>query len=127
MLDHANVSATARIIIDWFEMTAGTRSLLVLPLFHVNGIMVSVVSPLLAGGSAVIAERFQAATFWATVEQARPTFFSAVPTIYALLTSRPGAPPDTRSLRFVICGAAPMPRQLIGEFEERFGVPVVEG
>jgi Acyl-CoA synthetases (AMP-forming)/AMP-acid ligases II len=50
-----------------------------------------------------------------------------VPTIYALLTSRPGARPDTRSLRFVICGAAPMPRQLIGEFEERFGVPVVEG
>jgi len=41
--------------------------------------------------------------------------------------SRPGARPDTRSLRFVICGAAPMPRQLIGEFEERFGVPVVEG
>jgi acyl-CoA synthetase (AMP-forming)/AMP-acid ligase II len=127
MLDHANISATAKLIIDWFEMTAGTRSLLVLPLFHVNGIMVSVVSPLLAGGSAVIAERFHAATFWSTVEQARPTFFSAVPTIYALLVSRPGAPPDTRSLRFVICGAAPMPRQLIGEFEERFGVPVVEG
>jgi acyl-CoA synthetase (AMP-forming)/AMP-acid ligase II len=127
MLDHANVSATARIIIDWFEMTAGTRSLLVLPLFHVNGIMVSVVSPLLAGGSSFIAERFHAATFWATVEQARPTFFSAVPTIYSMLTSRPGAPPDTGSLRFVICGAAPMPRQLIGEFEGRFGVPVVEG
>ena len=66
-------------------------------------------------------------SFWATVEQVRPTFFSAVPTIYALLVSRPGARPDTRSLRFVICGAAPMPRQLIGEFEERFGVPVVEG
>jgi len=125
MLDHANVSATARIIIDWFEMTASTRSLLVLPLFHVNGIMVSVVSPLLAGGSAFIAERFHAASFWATVEQVRP--FSAVPTIYALLVSRPGAPPEPRSLRFVICGAAPMPRQLIGEFEDRFGVPVVEG
>ena len=127
MLDHANISATAELIIAWFEMTADTRSLLVLPLFHVNGIMVSVVSPLLAGGSAVIAERFHAATFWTTVEQARPTFFSAVPTIYALLVSRPGAPPDTRSLRFVICGAAPMPRQLIGEFEGRFGMPVVEG
>jgi acyl-CoA synthetase (AMP-forming)/AMP-acid ligase II len=98
-------------------MTGDTRSLLVLPLFHVNGIMVSVVSPLLAGGSTFIAERFHAASFWATVEQVRPTFFSAVPTIYALLTSQPGARPDTRSLRFVICGAAPMPRQLIGEFE----------
>ena len=127
MLDHANISATAELITGWFEMTPQTRSLLVLPLFHVNGIMVSVVSPLLAGGSSFIAERFQAATFWTTVEKARPTFFSAVPTIYALLVSRPGAAPDTSSLRFVICGAAPMPRQLIGEFEERFGVPVVEG
>ena len=127
MLDHANISATAELIAGWFEMTAETRCLLVLPLFHVNGIMVSVVSPLLAGGSTFIAERFQAASFWATVEQVRPTFFSAVPTIYALLASRPGAQPDTRSLRFVICGAAPMPRQLIGEFQERFGVPVVEG
>jgi long-chain acyl-CoA synthetase len=99
----------------------------VLPLFHVNGIMVSVVSPLLAGGSTFIAERFHAASFWATVEQVRPTFFSAVPTIYALLVSRPGGPADVTSLRFVICGAAPMPRQLIGEFEQRFGVPVVEG
>ena len=127
MLDHANISATAELLIGWFDMTAETRCLLVLPLFHVNGIMVSVVSPLLAGGSTFIAERFHAASFWATIEQVRPTFFSAVPTIYALLVSRPGSQPDTRSLRFVICGAAPMPRQLIGEFEERFGVPVVEG
>src|SRR5262249_53728189 len=52
---------------------------------------------------------------------------SAVPTIYALLISRSGAQPDISSLRFVVCGAAPMPRQLIVEFEERFGVPVVEG
>jgi long-chain acyl-CoA synthetase len=127
MLDHANVDATARIIIDWFEMTGDTRSLLVLPLFHVNGIMVSVVSPLLAGGSAFVADRFHADSFWATVEKVRPSFFSAVPTIYALLTARPGPPPGTPGLRFVICGAAPMPRQLIGEFEQRFGVPVVEG
>ena len=127
MLDHANISATAESIIAWLEMTDDTRSLLVLPLFHVNGIMVSVVSPLLAGGSTFIAERFDAATFWGTVERARPTFFSAVPTIYALLVSRPGGQPDTQTLRFVICGAAPMPRELIGEFEQRYGVPVVEG
>jgi long-chain acyl-CoA synthetase len=127
MLDHANVSAMARIAIDWLEMADDTRCLLVLPLFHVNGIMVSVVSPLLAGGSTFIAERFHAASFWATVEQVRPTYFSAVPTIYALLVARPGGQAGASSLRFVICGAAPMPRQLIGEFEQRFGVPVVEG
>jgi long-chain acyl-CoA synthetase len=127
ILDHANVSATAELIVGWFEMSCDTRCLLVLPLFHVNGIMVSVLSPLLVGGSVFIAERFHAASFWATVEQVRPTFFSAVPTIYALLAARPGVPPDTRSLRYVICGAAPMPAALIGEFEQRFGVPVLEG
>jgi long-chain acyl-CoA synthetase len=127
MLDHANVLATAELIVAWFEMTEETRSLLVLPLFHVNGVMVSVVSPLLAGGTTYIAERFDAATFWATVQRARPTFFSAVPTIYALLVSQPGEQADTKNLRYVICGAAPMPRELIGEFEQRFGVPVVEG
>jgi acyl-CoA synthetase (AMP-forming)/AMP-acid ligase II len=127
MLDHANVLATAELIVSWFGMTEETRSLLVLPLFHVNGVMVSVVSPLLAGGSTFIAERFDAVTFWATVERARPTFFSAVPTIYALLVSRPGGHAATGTLRYVICGAAPMPPDLISEFEQRFGVPVVEG
>ena len=128
MLDHANLVATATMIVDWFEMTAADRCLLVLPLFHVNGIMVSVVSPLVAGGSTVIAPRFDPKTFWDLVERVRPTFFSAVPTIYAMLTGLPAAVrPDTASLRCVICGAAPMPAAAIGEFEDRYGVRILEG
>jgi long-chain acyl-CoA synthetase len=51
-----------------------------------------------------------------------------VPTIYALLAGRPDdTRPDTSSVRFAICGAAPMPAELIGRFEDRFGVPIVEG
>jgi acyl-CoA synthetase (AMP-forming)/AMP-acid ligase II len=128
MLDHANLVATTAMIVDWFEMTAADRCLLVLPLFHVNGIMVSVVSPLVAGGSTVIAPRFDPKTFWGLVERARPTFFSAVPTIYAMLTALPpDVRPDTASLRCVICGAAPMPAAAIHEFEDRYGVPILEG
>jgi acyl-CoA synthetase (AMP-forming)/AMP-acid ligase II len=128
MLDHANVAATTEMIVDWFEMTPADRCLLVLPLFHVNGIMVSVVSPLVAGGSTMIAPRFDAATFWDVVERERPAFFSAVPTIYAMLTAQPAeVRPDTSSLRHVICGAAPMPAAAIGAFESRYGVPIVEG
>jgi long-chain acyl-CoA synthetase len=51
MLDHANIGATAELIVNWFDIDGDIRCLLVLPLLHVNGIMVSVVSPLLAGGS----------------------------------------------------------------------------
>jgi len=127
ILDHANISATARLVADWFEMTGDTRSLLVLPMFHVDGIVVSVVSPLLAGGTTVIGQRFDAAKFWGAVAKERPSFFSAVPTIFARLASLPGGQPDTSSLRFAICGAAPMPDELISQFEQRYAVPVIEG
>jgi acyl-CoA synthetase (AMP-forming)/AMP-acid ligase II len=128
MLDHGNLAATAAMIVDWFEMTGADRCLLVLPLFHVNGIMVSVVSPLVAGGSTVIASRFDPKTFWDLVERFRPTFFSAVPTIYAMLTGLPAeVRPDTSSLRCAVCGAAPMPAAAIGDFEDRYGVGILEG
>jgi AMP-binding enzyme len=76
--------------VDWFEMNADTRCLLITPLFHINGIIASVVSPLLAEGSTFIVEWFRAASFWATVQQVRPTYFSAVPTTCAIVVSGPG-------------------------------------
>ena len=128
MLDHANLTATAAMIVEWFEMTSADRCLLVLPLFHVNGIMVSVVSPLVAGGSTVIASRFDPKAFWDLVERFRPTFFSAVPTIYAMLTRLPAeVRPDASSLRCAVCGAAPMPAAAIRDFEDRYGVGILEG
>ncbi|MCH5675082.1 class I adenylate-forming enzyme family protein [Streptomyces gilvus] len=128
MLDHANIAAMCRMIIDGLGLDETDHSLLILPLFHVNGIVVSVLSPLLAGGRATVAGRFGASTFFASVERVRPTYFSAVPAIYAMLVALPDeVRPDTSSLRRVICGAAPMPAELIARFESRFGVPVVEG
>ncbi|HEY0359979.1 MAG TPA: AMP-binding protein [Mycobacteriales bacterium] len=128
MLDHANLDAMCRMSIDALEVDAGDHSLLVLPLFHVNGIVVSVLTPLLAGGRTTIAGRFAPDTFFGTVERVRPTYFSAVPTIYALLSALPEQPrPDTSSVRAAICGAAPMPAGLIERFEERYGITVVEG
>jgi long-chain acyl-CoA synthetase len=128
MLDHANVEAMCGMIVERLGLRADDHSLLILPLFHVNGIMVSVLSPLLAGGQTTIAARFRPDTFFAEVERARPTYFSAVPAIYAMLANLPAeVAPDMSSLRRVICGAAPMPAELIGAFERRFGVPIVEG
>jgi acyl-CoA synthetase (AMP-forming)/AMP-acid ligase II len=86
---------------------------------------VSVVSPLLSGGSTYVASRFDASTFWATVGKVRPTFFSAVPTIYSTLVAGAGSQTDAGALRYVICGSAPTQCELINEFERRYGVPVV--
>jgi acyl-CoA synthetase (AMP-forming)/AMP-acid ligase II len=128
MLDHANLDAMSDMLIATLELSAADRCLLILPLFHVNGLMVSVVSVLRAGGSTVIARQFAPDSFWHQIEEHRPTFFSAVPTICQKLTSLPEeVHPDVSSLRFVIVGAAPAAPQLIESFETRFGVPLLEG
>ncbi len=128
MLDHANLAAMTEQIVTALDIGPATRVLLVLPLFHVNGIMASVVSPLAAGGSTVILSRFDPKTFWQQVEKHRPTYFSAVPTIYLMLNSLPPeVTPDLSSLQFVVCGAAPMPADAIHEFEHRYRVPMIEG
>jgi long-chain acyl-CoA synthetase len=128
MLDHANLDAMAEMGRQALGIAPADRCLLILPLFHVNGIVVSVLMPLLAGASVVIAERFDPHTFFDTVQHHRPTFFSAVPTIYTMLAALPDeVVPDTSSLRFGICGAAPASAELLGRFEARYGLPLIEG
>jgi long-chain acyl-CoA synthetase len=127
-LTHANIKAMAQAMISFTGIDASDHSLLILPLFHVNGIVVSVLAPLLAGGRATIAGRFDPRTFFGIVEKVRPTMFSAVPTIYGMLAALPAeVTPDTSSVRYAVCGAAPMPVELIRQFELRYGIPIIEG
>lgn len=128
MLDHANLDAMAEMGCQALQIGPADRCLLILPLFHVNGIVVSVIAPLLASASVVIADRFVPSTFFDIVERERPTYFSAVPTIYTMLAALPNqVTPDTSSLRFAICGAAPASAELLNRFETRYGVPLIEG
>ncbi|WP_330234027.1 AMP-binding protein [Nocardia sp. NBC_00508] len=127
-LTHANIMAMAEMMVAGMRLTADDHSLLILPLFHVNGIVVSVLSPLLAGGRTTVAGRFSPHTFFDRVEAARPTYFSAVPAIYAMLSALPPTTrPDASSVRFALCGAAPMPVELLTRFEQRYGIPIYEG
>lgn len=128
MLDHANLNAMCAMMIDAFALTAADHSLLILPLFHVNGIVVSALSPLLAGGRATIAGRFSPASFFGRLERSGATYFSAVPAIYTMLTDLPAdVRPDTSAVRFAVCGAAPASVELLDRFETRYGIPIVEG
>ena len=128
MLDHANLTAMVAMITTALGMTAADHCLLILPLFHVNGILVSVLSPLAAGGCTTVTGRFSPSTFFDTVEAVRPTYFSAVPAIYAMLSALPDdVAPDISSVRVAVCGAAPMPAELIGRFEQRYGTTIIEG
>jgi acyl-CoA synthetase (AMP-forming)/AMP-acid ligase II len=128
MLDHSNLNAMCGGVIDGFRLTPADHSLLILPLFHVNGIVVGTLSPLLAGGRSTLAGRFDPKTFFTRIEQSRATYFSAVPTIYTMLCGLPDdARPDTSSVRFAVCGAAPASVELLERFESRYGIGIIEG
>lgn len=128
MLDHANVNVMCAMVIEGFELTEADHSLLILPLFHVNAIVVSTLSPLIAGGRTTIAGRFNPDTFFGRIESTRATYFSAVPTIYTMLAGLPSeVQPDTASVRFAVCGAAPATVELLDRFEQRYGIGLIEG
>lgn len=127
-LSHANLHYMATAMARLLQLTADDHALLVLPLFHVNAICVSFLAPILVGGQLSITGKFSVTRFFDDVVRLRPTYFSAVPTIYALLTAHP--PTDRTalsSLRFAICGAAPISKELLDRTQKTFGVPILEG
>jgi long-chain acyl-CoA synthetase len=128
MLDHENLDAMCHMVIDAVALTGADHSLVILPLFHVHGIVVGTLSPLLAGGRATVAGRFDPDTFFPRLESSRATYFSAVPTIYTMLCGLPDeVKPDTTSVRFAISGSAPASAELLERFESRYGIAIGEG
>ena len=104
-----------------------------LPLFHVNGQLVTGLQIWLRGDHVVLAtpEGYRGknviARFWDIVAHYRVTTFSGVPTIYSALLNVPLGGADISSLEFAVCGAAPMPAKLIEDFEAKTGVKIIEG
>src|SRR6201996_4695216 len=128
MLDHANLVAMGASLGEAIKLSPDDNCLLVLPLFHVNAILVSCLAPIMAGGQGTILPRFAPDTFLAAVSRYRATYFSAVPAIYARLAELPAEQlGDTSSVRFAVCGAAPVSRELLQRSEARFGFSIIEG
>ena len=102
-------------------------ALIFLPLFHTNA-MISCVTGLNSGHTIVLRKRFSAGEFWPCVEKYKINFFSAVPAVYnILLANADQVTQDYSSIRFGVCGAAPMPVAVFEAFEKRFGFPIIEG
>lgn len=128
MLTHGNCDAMSATMAESMALTQDDHCLLILPLFHANALMVSLLTPLRVGAQLTIVGKFSPDAFFDKVEQLRPTYFSGVPTIYALLVTKAAdRKPDVSSLRFAVCGAAPATRELLQAAERLLGVPLLEG
>jgi len=104
-----------------------------LPMFHVNAVLVTGLLPFSRGAHVILGtpQGWRAeglfARFWEMVEHHRINFFSGVPTVYAALLQQPVGGRDIRSLEYGLCGAAPMPAELMRSFQERTGLKILEG
>lgn len=104
------------------------RALCVLPIYHINGLCVTIMGPLVSGGSVIVCPRFSATRFWQDCAAHQATWFSVVPTILSHLLHGDDTPDEkTRQrLRFARSASAPLAPEVQTAFETRFAVPIVE-
>ncbi len=130
-LTHANLLANAGVPGQLVGLGAETIALVALPLFHAFGMTVMHNAVLAVGGTLVLQPRFSAAGAVELIERHGVTFFGGVPTMYiALLNNRAmlhETAADLDTLMWCVSGGAPMPAEVISDFEARFGVTLLEG
>lgn len=128
-LTHANLAASARNIAATLGLGPEDRGLNVMPLFHIHGLVAALAAPLSAGGSVAATPGFDAFAFFRWMEEARPTWYTAVPTMHQAVLARAGRHRDAvraAPLRFVRSSSASLPPAVMEALEEALGVPVIE-
>ena len=129
ILSHKNVVAGGQYTAMAHELTPEDRALCSLPLYHINGEVVTAVTPLVNGGSVVMPHKFRTSDFWDLISEYGCTWFSVVPTIISYLTSGTdieGKNLKLDQLRFGRSASSALPPSLHKEFEGKFKVSIVE-
>ena len=126
-LTHSNLMTSLSNIVKTYGLTENDTALVVMPLFHVHGLIGVALSSLNSAGTIVIPPRFSASNFWQNQALTNATWYSAVPTIHQILLMRAdddSAP--TKSFRFIRSCSASLAPSVFSDLESRFGAPVLE-
>jgi long-chain acyl-CoA synthetase len=128
-LTHSNLLINCSIVVPKLLPVDGDQvALATLPLFHSFGQTCIQNATIAAGGTFTLLPRFTPELAFEIMQRDRVTLFAGVPTMYfALLHHEGGDAFDLSSLRFCMCGGAPMPVEVMKSFEEKYGVPILEG
>ena len=129
VLSHRSVVAGGEYTSAAHGLTRDDRVLCAMPLYHINGQIVTAVAPLVHGGSVVMPHRFSASGYWELVSRYRCTWINVVPTMIAYLLNGPD--PREKGLavsqvKFCRSASAPLPPDLHRAFEKKFGIGIIE-
>ncbi|XP_038875716.1 oxalate--CoA ligase [Benincasa hispida] len=129
-LTQFNLASSVNNIKSVYKLTESDSTVIVLPLFHVHGLMAGLLSSLAAGAAVTLpaAGRFSASTFWADMVQYNATWYTAVPTIHQIILDRHSTKPEKvyPNLRFIRSCSASLAPAILNRLEEAFGAPVLE-
>ena len=126
-LTHRNLMASIANIANCYALTPEDCTLLVMPLFHVHGLIGATLSTLYSGGAIVAPARFSASAFWPTAKTHRATWYSAVPTIHRTLLLRADSDAPAQSgFRFIRSCSSALAPAMLDQMENRFQTPVLE-
>jgi acyl-CoA synthetase (AMP-forming)/AMP-acid ligase II len=128
-LSHKNVVTSATNIRLSLALGEADRGLNVMPLFHIHGLIAGLLAPLSAGGEVCCTPGFNALQFFRWLRDAKPTWYTAVPTMHQTILARAAKNADAIAaspLRFIRSSSSALPVQVIGELEAVFNAPVLE-
>lgn len=128
-LTQRNLMTSAGNIARTLALTPQDRSLVIMPLFHIHGLIGALLSSLHAGGSVYCPAGFNALKFFAQLDESQATWYSAVPTMHQTILSRAKGNAEIiarRKLRFIRSSSASLPAPVMLALEEAFGCPVIE-
>ncbi|CAI6097623.1 unnamed protein product [Clonostachys chloroleuca] len=124
-LTHRNLTRTMRNIQNTYQLTPQDRTMLVMPLFHVHGLVCGLLAPFLSGGSMVVPTKFSASDFWRDFTTHGANWYTAVPTIHQILLKNP--PPNPKpAIRFIRSCSSPLSPTVFHQLEETYNAPVLE-
>ncbi len=130
MLTHANLSSNIQQVRAWFpKFKRGEEVMLgALPFFHVFGLTTSMNFAVFMGWSNILIPKPQPAPLLDAIGKFKPTFAPLVPTMYIGMLNHPMIEKtDLTSIKGCFSGSAPLPVEVIREFEEKTGAVIVEG
>jgi acyl-CoA synthetase (AMP-forming)/AMP-acid ligase II/thioesterase domain-containing protein/acyl carrier protein len=128
-LTQANLAASAHHIADTLQLSRADRCLNVMPLFHIHGLVAGILSSLAAGGSVFAAPCLNAVQFFRWLSEARPTWYTAVPTMHQAVLAeveRHRKIVDEVKLRFIRSSSSALPVGVMRKLEQAFDAPVIE-
>ena len=128
-LSHRNLCTSANNIRTTLQLVEGDRSLNIMPLFHIHGLIGVLLSSLTAGASVVCTPGFLAPSFFNWFSEFHPTWYSAVPTMHQAILARAEAAREIIAkypIRLIRSSSSSLPPQIMIELERIFNAPVIE-